>query len=424
MITLFKILSYAASFFHLEKIFINAALKFEPNLVKIVSEKCKTVFVCGSCGKTSTLIETVSAVKLSGVPCKGKVAKSAQGVLCEMLKFMGEGERYLIFEADADKIESITELVKPVAVAITNIFTDKNPGEDIYKNFENAFSKFDDVIFVLNGDEPMLYNFCEGSRRYFYGFRVNPDFPGGNVRDEESKICPTCNNPYKYIYNTYAHLGNYSCEVCGKTRPQLALGVDRVDALSENGTSVSFDGLEIDIPLAGGSHLYNALCAATLAGAIGVEPQFIKEGIESVKSIKGVYEKVKIDTKELRLIGVGSALDFTESVNSIIKDEGVLYIAILLGRKEEGWLDSIPFEKIINLNYHGILVGGNGRREVISRLESAGLDSAKFIECDDFESFHYAIRTNVIGKTYVFADKKLMNTLRKNLHKKKYIKKL
>lgn len=423
MIILLKILAHIASLFKCEKLFSKLLEKLSAEVYEDVINNCRVVFICGSCGKTTTLKQTVSAAKAAGVKCSGKVALSPEQVLCEMFK-LGDKESFAIFEADADKIEAITEKIKPYAVAITNIFTDKNPDENIYEKFESAFSKFEDTIFVLNGDEPMLFGFQEGKRRFFYGFRINPEFPGGNVCDEDGKICAGCGQPYKYIYNTYAHLGNYSCAVCGKTRPQLALGVDKILSSDENGTIASFDGLEVEVPLAGGSNLYNALCAATLAGAVGIEPEFIREGIESVSSIRGVYERVKIDTKELRLISTGSALDFTESVNSIVADSAVVYIALLIDKKEESWLPSIPFEKIINLNYHGILVGGEGRKEALLRLEQAGLDSAKFIECDDFDSFFYSIRTNVIGKTYVFAGKKLMRELRKNLRRKKYIKKL
>jgi len=422
---LLRILAFLASVTKTEKLFAMLLIKVLPKLPKQLTKKFKTVYVCGSCGKSTTIAQTASILKSSGAIVTAlKGDNDYSRIIISILKkypLLKNGKKcYAVFEVDADELSSVTKVIKPAAITITNIFEDKDPDRDIYEKLESACEKLDKTVFVLNGDEPLLFNFAEGKRRYFYGFRNNPNFPGNNETDEVAKICKDCNQPYKYIYNTYGHLGNYSCATCGKTRPQLALGVDEVTSITESGSEVSFDGLKLFVPLAGGSNIYNALCAATTAGAVGVGPEYIKSGIESLDSVPGVQETVRIDTKELRLISVGSALDCTESINSILPDTGVVYIACLLERKDTKWIDSVPFEKFNTLNYHGILVGGSGCKVLAERLEGAGLDTAKFMICEDFESFIYSVKTNVIGKTYVFTSKKLMKSIRTNLYKKKY----
>ncbi len=429
MLYFLKIVACMADFLKIGKRFMELSMKIMPGLSKVLLKTHSIIFICGSCGKTTTMHQTAATIKDSGysVFCEKK-RESAEEILLSLLKrYNGLNSKktaFAIFEVDALLLKKITETIEPEILAVTNIFQEKNHGEDIYSYIEEGAENLKDTMFVLNGDEPRLYSFAQGHRRYFYGFRINPGFPGGNEADEGGKICHDCGEEYKYIYNTYAHLGNYSCEKCFKTRPQLALGVDNVYSLDENGSSVSFDGLQINIPLAGGSNIYNALCAATLAGAAGIGPENIKNGIENTKNILSVQETVRVDTKELRLILVDSALDCTESVNAILPDNGILYIACLLSESDVSWIESVPFEKLATLNYHGVLIGGSRYKEVSERLETAGLDTAKFMICEDFESFLYSVRTNVIGRTYIFASKKAMKSLRRNLHKKGYLKKL
>ena len=429
MLYLLKIIAYVADFLKIGRQFMVMAMKIMPGLSKVLLKTHSIIFICGSCGKTTTMHQVAEAIKDSGcsVFCEKK-RENCEKILLSLLKrYKGSNNKknaFAMFEVLPLSLKSITETIAPEILAITNIFEEKNHGDDIYSYIEEGAKNLSDTMFVLNGDEPKLYSFAQGHRRYFYGFRINPNFPGGNEADESGKICPDCGEKYKYIYNTYAHLGNYSCEKCFKTRPQLALGVDVVYSLDENGSHVSFDGLEINIPLAGGSNVYNALCAATIAGAAGIGPENIKNGIENTKNILSVQESVRVDTKELRLISVDSALDCTESVNAILPDSGILYIACLLSEDDVSWIESVPFEKMVTLNYHGVLIGGSRYKEVAERLKTAGLDTAKFMICEDFESFLYSVRTNVIGRTYVFASKKAMKSLRRNLHKKGYLKKL
>ena len=423
---IFKIMAHIASLTKTKAFFAKLFLKIDGKLPEFLGKKFKIVYICGSCGKSTTIAQTASILRNTGSVVIARKGENRVGeILVAILKkyplFDADKNCYAVFEVEADDLQEVLDVITPSVITVTNVFEDKDPDGGIYEKLTFACEKLENTVFVLNGDEPLLFGFAEGNRRFYYGFRNNPSFPGSNETDEVAKICKDCGNPYKYIYNTYGHLGNYSCDACGKTRPQLALGVDEVYSINESGSEVSFDGLKIFVPLAGGSNIYNALCAATVSGAVGVGPDDIKEGIEKLHSIPGVQETVVVDTKELRLISVGSALDFTESINAILPDANIVYIACLLDKKDIRWIDNVPFEKFNHLNYHGILVGGSGCKEMSQRLENAGLDIAKFMICDDFESFIYSIRTNVIGKTYVFASKKLMRSIRHNLHKKRYI---
>lgn len=426
MLYFLKILSIAIDALKLGKPFMELGMKIMPGLCKVLLKTRTIIFVCGSHGKTTTAVQSAATIKSSGASVfVDKNRNSAEEILLSVLKrytsTCNKKNAFAIFEVRADVLEKITSKLSPDVLAVTNIFEDVN---DIYSQIENGCKNLKNTAFVLNGDEPALYDFMEGARRYFYGFRVNPAFPDVNEADDSGKICKKCNQPYKYIYNTYAHLGNYSCMTCFKTRPQLALGVDNVFSIDESGSRVSFDGLEITVPLSGGCNIYNALCAATVAGAAGICPENIKDGIENTKNIISVQETVRVDTKELRLILVENTLDCTEFVNTILSDKGIVYLAFLLSEDDVSWIDSVPFEKLVTLNYHGVLIGGTRHKQLQERLTEAGLDTAKFMLCEDFESFLYSIRTNVIGRTYVFASKMAIKSLKRNLHKKGYIKKL
>lgn len=67
-------------------------------------------------------------------------------------------------------------------------------------------------------------------------------------------------------------------------------GVTFIQNLGLRGTKFSLDGLEITLPISGKHNYLNALGVIAVAREFGIEKEFIKEGLESLKKIDGRME--------------------------------------------------------------------------------------------------------------------------------------
>lgn len=415
------------------------ALKIRPNLLSKVSKGYRIVLVTGTNGKTTTCSQIVAAIKATGsrVINNSSGANMKPGIVSCLIKNYrfkkSDEQKFAVLEVDEAYLQHITEEIKPEIIAVTNIFRDQldryGEVDKTLKLIADGCAKTPDSTFVLNGDESLLYGFMEGSKRYYYGFRVTPDINAEGEMNAEGKFCRDCKGPYEYNFVTFNHLGDYLCPRCGKKRPPLALGVDKTPVLTADSSKVSFDGLEITIPLPGTYNIYNALCAATAAGALGVCGDDIKTGIESCGSKFGRQETVFIDGREVRIILVKNPAGCNEAINSVLPDESAVNLAFLLNDNyadgtDVSWIYDAHFERFTKMNYQNVLVGGTRCYDMAIRLKYAGLDTSRFHVSEDYDGILYSIRTHITGRVYLFTTYTAMTSFRKYLHKKKYIKKL
>ena len=413
------------------------ALKMRPKLLKTLLKNMNIVLVTGTNGKTTTCAELVSILKETGscVINNTSGANMKDGITSCLIRQMSlipsKKKTFAVLEADEAYLRFITEDITPDVIAVTNIFRDQldryGEVDTTLKLITEGCKNAPDATLVLNGDEPLLCDFMPDSKKYYFGFRVNPNLVLEEEINAEGRFCKDCKNPLQYRFTTFNHLGHYACPSCGKQRPQLSLGVNKVPVFTADGSEVSFDDLEIKIPLPGAYNVYNALCAATVAGALGVCPEDIKNGIENQGSRFGRQETIMIDGREVRLILVKNPAGFNEAINSVLPDDGKVNLGFLLNDRyadgtDVSWIYDVHFENLIKMQYEKILVGGIRQYDMAIRLKYAGFDTGRFHVCDDFDGLLYTVRTNITGRLYLFATYTAMTSFRRFLHKKKYIK--
>ena len=414
------------------------ALKIRPRILKKLSGGYKIIMVTGTNGKTTTCAMLASVLRTTGrrVVSNESGANMKSGITSKLILsyplFKKTDGDFAVLECDEAYLKYVTDDIDPDIIAVTNIFRDQldRYGEvsKTLKLIEEGCAKTNSVL-ILNGDDPLLADMLPDRKRYFYGFRVNPDISKTETQNAEGKFCRICGAQYSYNFTTFNHLGNYFCPVCGFSRPSLALGVSRQPVLSPDATEVSFDGLDITVPQPGTYNVYNALCAAAAAGAAGVCPEDIKAGIEAQECKFGRQETVEIQGRQLRLILVKNPAGCDEAINSVLTDTGELELGFLLNDNyadgtDVSWIYDVGFEKLVRLNYQHVAVGGIRCYDAAIRLEVAGLNSNKFIICEDYDTLLYSIKTDLRGRIYLFCTYTAMISLRKYLHKKGYIKKL
>lgn len=413
------------------------AMRIRPNILQYLTKDCKVILVTGTNGKTTTCAQITSILKAAGcnVINNSSGANMKSGIVTSLIEgfpvFPKKKEKCsAVIETDEAYLQYITSEITPEIIAVTNLFRDQlDRYGEVDKTF-NLIKKGCELTptstLVLNGDESIFSDFMPQMKKYCFGFRVNPLFEGDDELHAEGRYCTSCNKPFIYNFRTFSHLGDYYCESCENKRPKLSLGVDKVPVLTADYSRVSFDGLEITIPMPGAYNIYNALCAATVAGALGVCPDDIKKGIESQGSKFGRQETVMVDGREVRIILVKNPAGCNEAINSVLPDKEKIEFCFLINDNfadgtDISWLYDAQFEKLAKMDYQHVLVGGIRAYDMGIRLKCAGFDPARIVVADDYDSLLYSIRTNLTGRIYLFTTYTAMTSFRKFLHKKKYI---
>ena len=97
----------------------------------------------------------------------------------------------------------------------------------------------------------------------------------------DSKYCLRCGTPYDYAAAYVGHLGDYRCPDCGHARPPLDVTAREIELHGLDGASFTLAAAEGEpdrARLPGLYNVYNALGAASLALALGVALDDVRDG--------------------------------------------------------------------------------------------------------------------------------------------------
>lgn len=415
------------------------ALKLRSDILRTLAKGYRVILVTGTNGKTTTAGMLKSIIEAAGnrAVISESGANMKSGIVSCLIKnhrfFRKNDGDFAVLEVDEAYMRKVTEELQPEVIAVTNIFRDQldryGEVDNTLKLIEEACVKVPDAHLVLCGDEGLLYNIAPENKHFYYGFRVpHADTDGKNLNAEGS-FCKNCHTPYNYNFVTFGNLGDYECPGCMHKRPELDLGVSVIRNISPDVSHVSFDDMEITVPQPGIYNIYNALCAASCAKVLGISADKIAEGISCQQSRFGRQETIKIDSHEIRLILVKNPAGANEAISSVLPDRESIRLGCLLSDSagdgtDVSWIYDVDYEKLCNMNYNNILVGGSRAYDMAVRLKTAGLNTANFDVCEDFETLLGRIQSGYNGRLYMFATYTAMVAFRKFLHKKRYIKKL
>src|SRR5213075_547833 len=129
-----------------------------------------------------------------------------------------------------------------------------------------------DAMLVVNGDDPQVGDLArERARVTVFGLddprQAHPELQHA----ADSKYCVRCGTPYEYAAAYVGHLGEYSCPNCGHARPALSVVARDVRMQGLDGVAFRLqtpDGArDVRLRVPGLYNVYNALAAASLAGA-------------------------------------------------------------------------------------------------------------------------------------------------------------
>ncbi len=384
------------------------AVKICPDVLKIMAQNVTTVIVTGTNGKTTTsrMIEQCLINDGKNYFSNKSGANLLTGITCEFANnsdIFGRCRKdTALIECDEAAFKQVSKYVNAKYVVVTNIFRDQLDrfGEITHtlNSIKIGVNNSPEAVVCLNADCSLTTSiaFEIPNKTIYYG--VNAPIYNDLVKEiSDAKYCIKCKNEYEYDYITYGHLGKYRCPVCGYERPDTTVSAVKIkeNALDSSLISIDINGEEWDlrVNLPGGHNIYNAVSAAAIASAMGIENKKIIDALSSFECGFGRMENFRIGGKDVRMIlvknpaGCNQVLNFlTNSVN-----EPCVFVTVLNDKLADGtdisWIWDVNFEKLEKLgdNLPMVYVSGIRADDMAMRIKYAGRDTDKISIIKDFD---------------------------------------
>ncbi len=411
------------------------ALRFCPDILKILAADYRVIAVTGTNGKTTTAAMIQQILQHHGFEAinNSSGANLKAGLISCFLRHYKrkKTERFAVLEVDEAYLPRVSGDLNPEIIAVTNIFRDQldrfGAVETTRDLIFEAFLKAPVCKLVLNADLPML-GVPVANKAVYYGFGC--DTSAKQEVGTEGKFCPVCGATLSYRTSTYGNLGDYTCDACSLVRPNLDYSVQQVTALRANETEAVINGQSVIISQPGLYNLYNGLCAYACACELGIPTSVIAESLSTQESRFGRQEVLSVGDKEVRIVLVKNPAGCSEAIKTVVLERDAVALAVLLNDRlgdgtDVSWIYDASFESLGAMNLTHVLVGGTRLYDMAIRLQIAGLDTDKFILCPSYKDVLEAISNTVESqKVYLLATYSAMVEFRRFLYKKGYLKKM
>ncbi len=373
-----------------------------------------SVIVTGTNGKTTTaqLVRNIFAgagMRPVANRAGSNMMRGVAAALAEAADWDGRmrsrKKRIGVFEVDEATMPKVAAAVRPRAVAFTNLFRDQldryGEVETVAAIWREAVASFpDDVTLVLNADDPTVASLRDCARGPVVLFGIEDASQATSEIDHaaDARWCPRCGVELEYTAVFYGHLGHWSCPSCGNSRPAPDIACTGI-APGEGGLALTIrvpaGSLDVQTNFAGTYNVYNALAAAALAGAVGVAPAVIGEGIAASAAVFGRQEVFTIDGRRVQLtlaknpaglnqvlrLLPGADLDLAVFLNDDIAD----------GR-DISWIWDADFELLAG-RVRSLTVSGRRAWDMALRLKYAGIEARPNVEPDTALALREAVRS-------------------------------
>jgi UDP-N-acetylmuramyl tripeptide synthase len=350
-----------------------------------------SVVVSATNGKTTTTALAAAILDSSGTATVHNVAGAnmAGGVASALLQ-RRSGEQLGLFEVDEFWLDGVVAALSPRAILLGNLFRDQL---DRYGELEAIGERWARLLaasparLVANADDPLIADLGrDRADTLYFGIEDAAAATGAPLAHaSDSKRCANCGEAYAYAHVYIAHLGDYACPACGRSRPQPAVAAHDVRlhglraASFELRTPLGRAAVQIALP--GLYNVYNALAAAALATALGLAPAQIAAGLSGAAAVFGRGERVSLEGHELSILLIKNPAGANEVLRLLGAQDGAHdVLGILNDRIADGrdvsWIWDADFETLAPRVRHATCAGTRAA-ELALRLKYAGVASER-----------------------------------------------
>ena len=233
-----------------------------------------------------------------------------------------------LFEVDEAALPEVARRVRPRVVSLGNLFRDQL---DRYGELEIVAERWRamipelpaDAVLAVNADDPLVGDLAsEHARSVTFGVDDPAQARSDLQHAADSKYCLRCGTPYDYAAAYVGHLGDYRCPACGHARPALDVAARRIELRGTEGASfdlVTPEGTRrVELALPGLYNVYNALAAATLTRALGVDLDAIAEGLGRAVPAFGRFERIELGGRTLLVLLIKNPAGANEALRTVV----------------------------------------------------------------------------------------------------------
>jgi len=365
---LFSFLSKRANLGHGSTWPGHIALKLNPQFINQLLRNSNTqiILVTGTNGKTTTakLLQTILESNGRKVILNSSGANLLNGIASSLIlssNLNGKlSKDFAIFEVDENTLPQITNVLEPDFIIALNLFRDQldRYGEidTIARKWKEAYANLTKTRFILNADDPQIAYLGDGLKNIHY---FGLDIKGSSIEEHasDSILCPRCGKRLHFVSHYFSHLGDWSCQNCGFTRPFRETVKD------------------IFYPLTGTYAIYDIQAAVLVSKLIGLTKKQINQGLKNFQPAFGRQEILQIDGKPIQFFLSKNPTSFNESLRTIANQHANNLLIILNDRIPDGtdvsWIWDIDFETLIKKGMN-LYLAGDRVYDLALRIKYAG----------------------------------------------------
>ncbi len=379
------------------------ALRLYPDTLKDLAAQVKKeiIVVCGTNGKTTTNNLLFSFLQSCGysVVCNNIGANMLYGVCCAFASYADIFGRckadYACIEVDEASCVKVFANLKPDKMVITNLFRDQldRYGEiDITVDYlKRALEMSPETALVLNGDDPLVAQFGENTRRKCWYMGVDEDVGVSLNETKEGRFCVMCGAKLEYAYYHYSQLGKFYCPSCGFARKPLDFRVCHVDLTDGMRFDLEYKQKTIpfDVNYRGFYNIYNiVLSYAAAALAVGDIPDY-RAVLDAYKPQIGRMEEFQIGKKVVLNLSKNPA-GFNQAISAVAKDAAPKDLLIVINDnaqdgKDISWIWDVDFERLADINIQNFILSGIRVDDLAVRMKYAGISGKRVTKVHDLK---------------------------------------
>ena len=353
------------------------------------------VVISATNGKTTTAAMVASILERSGrrLVHNRAGANMAGGVASALADASRRGGRALdgdmgLFEVDEFWLGDVVEELNPRAMLLANLFRDQL---DRYGELDTIADRWAAVTaqragttqLVLNADDPLVADLGRAPQAEPWYFGVEDDSVAHTELQHasDSKHCRRCGHAYVYEAAYMGHLGRYHCPNCGNRRPEPAVAAESVQLRGIRSAAFTLrapqGSTRVELPLPGLYNVYNALGAAALCLALGVELPTIAAGLGAVEPAFGRAETLDLDGRATSILLVKNPAGANEVLRTLALEGGELDLfGVLNDRIADGrdvsWVWDADWETLAP-HVRRMTCSGTRAAELALRFRDGGL---------------------------------------------------
>ncbi|HEY7967032.1 MAG TPA: MurT ligase domain-containing protein [Solirubrobacteraceae bacterium] len=387
-------------------------------------------------GKTTTAALAAAILDSAGVSALHNVAGAnmAGGIASALLERRA-GVELGLFEVDEFWLDRVAAALDPQAIVLANLFRDQL---DRYGELEAIADRWAALTarlrarLILNADDPLIADLGRDRADTIYFGIEDPTAASGATlaHASDSTHCRRCGAAYRYERAYIGHLGVYACPGCGAARPAPTVSAHDVRIEGLRGSSFELrtplGAAVVRLALPGLYNVYNALAAAALASAFGIDAEASAAALAGATAVFGRGERVQIDATELSILLVKNPAGANEVLRLLGSQPGPHHIlAVLNDRIADGrdvsWIWDADFETLAP-RVGRATCSGTRAAEMALRLKYAGVPTERIAVAPALDTaLDTALEAAAGGELYALPTYTAMLALRELLARRGHV---